>query len=115
MVEKYLNQLREVQALIRTNKANLAKLEMPKIEECNLCRLSDPFFTALRHGVTVDINRIASGMLKEDRKNFYKYLRDLGEYLINFTDYYAKAEVYDAELIKLEEKERDLKSKLGIV
>ena len=115
MFKKYLKQLQEVQALIKTNKANLAKLEMPEIRESGLHRLTNPLFTALSLGCSADINQIASGALEEDKKKFYKYLHDLGEYFINFTDYCADTATYQAELRKLEAKERDLKAKLGII
>ena len=111
---KYLKQLQEVQALIKTNKANLAKLEMLELEYDVPHSMPDAFFNALCCGQSVDIRSVSRYQWKEKKEKFYKYLHDLGEYLINFTDYCAEEEMYNAELIKLQEKERSLKAKLGI-
>jgi hypothetical protein len=111
---KQLKQLKDVQASIKKCKENLAALDPPTPDSFEMGHLLYKWIVELfsrnkPHLVDIDTIRLESWDGTTDN-----YLRKLGEYFINISDYHKDYEKYSMELKQLQQEERRLKEKLGI-
>lgn len=111
---KYLKQLQEVQARIMECQASIEKLNLPQRNKTIKAGKLYDFFNALTLGVNPDVNWLLRDDNNGEIADFCKYLHELGEYLINLTDYIDAKKRYEEELIQLRKAESYLKDKLGI-
>lgn len=107
---KYLKQLKDVQARIKNCKAAIAELEPPI-----------PFTTQIGHNIRGYIDSLTLKLHPDIRLAFrnwddetYDYLYKLGEYFMNVADYEKKQKQYNQELGQFQAEENHLKRKLGI-
>lgn len=109
---KYLTQLQCIQGRILGCEANTSKLKPPSPPSRQIGRDVDCWFHALfnQHDPAMK-DLIESYTLKHESID---YLRTLGEYFVNVSDYYQDEIKYAEELKQLQKEERILKEKLGI-
>ena len=107
---KYLKQLKDVQAHIKNCKMSIAALDPPEplfiTVECNVRN----FIDALTYRLHPDPQKL----FRRFEDETYDYLHQLGEYFINIADYEKKKKQYNKELERLQIEEGCLKRKLGI-
>lgn len=110
---KYLNQLRNTQARIKTCKENIANIQPPPPYNCPIGKDVKDWFTALFWGQRPSLAGLVetSHTLKHESLD---YLRTLGKYMVNVADYYQLEQKYKAEIEQLQKEERLLKEKLDI-
>lgn len=111
---KYLKQLKDVQARIKDCKSSIAKLNPPapctfKIGHHLVCWLE-----ALFLDLKPNISELCQKEFRGRENETYDYLHELGEYFINISDYYKQQKRYSIEIEQLLREERDIKTKLGI-
>lgn len=104
---KYLKQLQEVQAQIRSCTSNIAKVKMPTVNHHTAKGIMEHLQLAMEGAIGSDV------FLK---RNYYalSYLEELGNYFISIAKYERERQVYEEELNQLCKEERRLKEMLGI-
>lgn len=104
-----LKQLRKVQLAIRLHKADMEKLNSPKMDsfgsKIKLYDVLRPLFYG---------RSLSPDEFLELNDESLEYLQQIGRYLMNIADYVDTKKVYDKELKRLLKEERRLKEKLGI-
>lgn len=111
---KYLKQLQEIQAQIKTCTANINNLKPPAPSSVAVERDMLGWLDAIVYGHDPSIGSILENNRRSSRDDTLDYMRKLGEYLINTADYCKADRTYKAELAWLRTEERRLKDKLGI-
>ena len=107
---KYLTQLRDVQAQIKNLKDSIDALNPPEPNSIKVGNNIRVFVDALTYKLHPDIQKIFRGYDNET----YDYLYKLGEYFMNVADCEKKRKRYNEELKQLRIEECNLKVKLGI-
>ena len=111
---KYIKQLQGVQAQIKSCKASIRQLEPPSPSKFKMGHHLVYWLEALFVGYNPNIDEVFKLEFNGLEKETCDYLRELGEYFINISEYHNAKLKYDVELVKLQAEEHCLKTKLGI-
>ena len=111
---KYLKQLQEVQAKIRSCKANLSSLKLPSPDSLDVTKEMKRWFELLFYQHDPAMSSLIDSLGDNFTGNTLDYMKQLGEFFVNTAEYYKAEQRYKAELTQLQTEECRLKNKLGI-
>ena len=106
---KDLKQLQKTQSLIKHYKASIEKLKSPESESYEIRHHAYKVLRPLLWGERLDPDDF---IFMSDAS--IDYISQIGQYLMNITNYIDTRKIYDKELERLQKEERILKEKLGI-
>lgn len=111
---KLLGQLRIVQGRITFCQAVLASLRPPTPDSFEISKDMKRWLELLFLQHDPSVSSLIESAGNSFRGNTLDYINKLGEYFVNFANYYRDKIKYDEELEQLQKEERLLKEKLGI-
>ena len=111
---KYLKQLQDIQAQIRTCTANINNSKPPAPDSIKIEADMLRWLQSLVYGNDPFVEDLVQSYCLRFKDETLDYLHKLGEYFINISDCCKAEQKYKAELMQLQKEERHLKEKLGI-